>query len=239
MDAMDPTSRNLSRAARYLAPLAAIAFFSLTGGCEGADRTPVSLEDLVEACPDVSANLVEDGGFESPVVQSQEYDPIVAGGNLEAWSVDGGAVDLISSRFWQPARGKQSLDLDGSCGVGSISQQLRTIAGQDYQLCFALTGNPGGPPAIKSLEIWWGDQRVDSLTVDVSFSTFKRMGWTYVHYRVTASADSVVLSFRSTTPGCYGPVLDDVKVQKMESQILMREPTWTIYPPRAPARIPS
>ncbi len=166
-------------------------------------------------CPRAGIDIIQNGGFESPRIQEKAYTLLFAGDTIGAWSVDAGAVDHISGRFWRPAEGRQSLDLDGSCGVGTISQVVAAVPGQAYQLCFALAGNPGGPPVVKSMEVWWGPERVDSLSFDTTGRTFHRMGWVYRQYTVTATTATTRLMFRSMTPGCYGPALDDIKLQEI------------------------
>ena len=159
-------------------------------------------------------NLVRDGSFEIPAIPDLPYFQASAGDSIGAWAVVGGPVDLISGGFWKSAAGYQSLDLDGSCGVGAIVQRIPTTPGHVYTLCFALAGNPDGSPSVKSMTVQWGTAVVDSLRFDVSGSDRVRMGWSYYQYSVTATADSTDLLFRSMTPGCYGPVLDDVSVQE-------------------------
>jgi choice-of-anchor C domain-containing protein len=166
------------------------------------------------------ANLIENGGFESPATRTKDYDPFVQGTSIGAWRVEEGAVDLISHHFWKPAKGHQSLDLDGSCGAGTISQHVHPVPGRTYHLRFALAGNPGGPPDVKRLEVWWGDELLGSPSFDVAGTSFRHMEWTPVEYTVTAGSDDVLLRFRSLTPGCYGAALDDVTLEEAEAMAL-------------------
>ncbi len=196
----------------HLLPGLLLAGAALASAAYAADR-------VEGRCPSAGIEILQDGGFEDPRVGGDAYARLSAGDAIGAWSVDDGAVDLISARFWKAAERRQSLDLDGSCGAGTISQVAPTAAGRSYQLCFALAGNPDGPPAVKTMEIWWGEQRIDSLTYDTTGASRRHMGWTYHSYAVTATGPATRLLFRSLTPGCYGPSLDDIRLEELGEPI--------------------
>ncbi len=207
---------------------AALAFAALYGCRETQTLTAPPPESATAAyaadriegrCPKGGVDILQNGGFEEPRVEGEVYARLFAGDAIGAWSVDDGAVDLISARFWKAAERRQSLDLDGSCGAGTISQVAPTVAGRSYQLCFGLAGNPDGPPAVKTMEIWWGDQRLDSLTYDTTGASRRHMGWIYRQYTVTAAGPATRLMFRSLTPGCYGPALDDIRLEELDQPI--------------------
>ncbi len=207
---------------------AAVAFAASYGCRETQTLTAPPPESAVAAyaseriegrCPTAGAEILQDGGFEAPRVRGEPYASLWAGDAIGAWSVDDGAVDLISQRYGKAAEGKQSLDLDGSCGAGTISQVAPTSAGRSYQLCFALAGNPDGPPAVKTVEVWWGEERLDSLTYDATDAARRHMGWSYHQYVVTATGSATRVMFRSLTPGCYGAALDDVRLEELDQPI--------------------
>lgn len=212
------------------APIAALAICAAIPvlGClsESAPARPAPSPFGVEALATDSRiaqsgrDLIEDGGFESLRVRGKTYIPLVLGDHIGPWLVEEGAVDLISKHFWEPAKGRQSLDLDGSCGAGSIVQVVHVASGRSYRLRFALAGNPGGPPEVKSLEVRWGDSRLDTPSFCVAGTSFRDMGWTYLEYVVTAASADVPLRFRSLTPGCYGAALDDVTLEELGSPAL-------------------
>jgi len=166
-----------------------------------------------------TSNRVIDGGFERPKVTGGEYDIYWAGSWIGKWFVDDGAVDLITKPLWRPAEGSQFLDMDGSCGAGTIHQNLATAPGASYRLQFALAGNPGGPPRVKLLEVTWGDAVVDTVEFDSDGGTQTNPGWTTRAYTVTADATVTRLQFRSLSPPprCYGALLDAVRVELLPS----------------------
>ncbi len=167
--------------------------------------------------PGGTPNLVQDGGFEHPRITSFEYDSYSAGQPLDMWTIDAGAVDQLSGRVWSPAEGVQSLDMDGSCGTGTICQDLSTKAGISYDLRFALAGNPNGPPVVKQLEVSWGDAVVDTVRFDTTGGSKRYPGWVSYSYTLIAASGSTRLTFRSLSPGCYGAMLDAVSVKKTPS----------------------
>jgi choice-of-anchor C domain-containing protein len=192
---------------------------SLAGSDPAAD--PVDPEATAEAgrgfgqCRAGVVELLRNGGFERPHVRGRAYATLLGGDSIDAWLVVEGTVDHIVSHYWRPAEGRQSVDLDGSCGTGTIGQDVRVVPGRTYLLCFAVAANPDGPPAAKAMEVWWGDTRVDSVVVEATVATRRRMGWVWRQYAVTADAPLMSLRFRSRTPGCYGPALDDVKLVEL------------------------
>ncbi|MCS7209501.1 MAG: DUF642 domain-containing protein [Fimbriimonadales bacterium] len=94
---------------------------------------------LQQAFPQ-NADLVQNGDFEV-IDAGNDFVTYRAGQSFMGWTVDRGTVDLSGPR-WMAATGKQSVDLTGSPGQGSISQTLRTQSGRTYRLRFALAGNP-------------------------------------------------------------------------------------------------
>jgi choice-of-anchor C domain-containing protein len=164
-----------------------------------------------------NTNLVADPGFEIPYITNAPYVSLVEGDSISAWMALG-SIDLISANYWNAAEGGQSVDLDG-CGMGGVTQVVPTRAGAAYELCFALAANPDGPPSIKKLEVLWDGRRVAMLTVSSAGSTRQRMRWTYHRYEVVGRGGTSVLTFRSLTEGCYGAVIDDVKLQEKRGTV--------------------
>jgi len=87
----------------------------------------------------VSADLIANGGFESPAVPG--YTALSAPSSFSGWTVLSGGVDIVASDFYSAASGNQSLDLN-TIVSGSISQDLTTTPGQAYLLSFAFAANP-------------------------------------------------------------------------------------------------
>jgi choice-of-anchor C domain-containing protein len=154
-----------------------------------------------------ASNLVADGSF-SEGAGVGSFSTISAGGNIGAWSVTSGSVDLIGS-YWTAPTG-YSIDLDGNA-PGAISQDLSLAAG-GYLLTFSLAGNPDGGNTTKSVEV-----SIDGVTRDYTFNTAGQskdsMGWVTESIWFTNTDAATTLSFTSKDAGGpYGAALADVSV---------------------------
>jgi len=130
--------------------------------------------------------------------------------SLTGWNVDAGSVDWIGT-YWPAQDGGMSIDMSGS-DAGTISQTLATTIGNSYNVAFYLSGNPAGPPTVKTLDLSATGGTVGHYSFDTAGSTLANMNWTAVSYSFTATGTSTTLTFVSTTPGAYGPAIDNVVV---------------------------
>lgn len=95
------------------------------------------------------ANLLVNGGFESPIVVSSfQYQNISSGFEPPGfgWHITTGNVDAViqGTSFASSAfDGQQFLDLDGTV-PGGIAQSFVTIPGSAYVFTFAYANNPNG-----------------------------------------------------------------------------------------------
>ena len=154
-----------------------------------------------------ATNLVADGSF-SEGAGAGSFSTVSAGGNIGAWNVTSGSVDLIGS-YWTAPTG-YSIDLDGA-SPGAISQDLSLAAGS-YLLTFSLAGNPDGGSATKSVEV-----SIDGVTRDYTFNTTGQaknsMGWVTESIWFTNTDAATTLSFTSQDAGGpYGAALADISV---------------------------
>ncbi|MGA3267662.1 MAG: pre-peptidase C-terminal domain-containing protein [Verrucomicrobiota bacterium] len=158
----------------------------------------------------VPTNIIQNGGFELPSEALNGEQIFAAGTNLSGWMVDTGQVEVVNDYYWQPDEGYQSLSLNGSI-PGSIYQDIPTVSGQNYYLHFALAGYPTAP-AIKTNQVWWGSNLLDTVTFPTNGTSLTDMGWTNREYIVTATNATTRLRFTSLMPNSQGPVLDAVSV---------------------------
>lgn len=138
-----------------------------------------------------SANLVVNGGFET--------------GNFSGWTQSGntGFTFVSNSSFSAPYEGNFAAFFGPVGSTGSITQVLSTIAGQSYELSYALD-NLGGP--INSFGASVGGNSVNSFTNSAPFP------WTVFSSSFTASSASTALTFTfQQDPSFYG--LDAVSVR--------------------------
>jgi choice-of-anchor C domain-containing protein len=168
------------------------------------------------------ANLVADGGFESPNVGGyldEFYAPGVpvsypsSGSTIDgAWYVASGTVEVVGADFWTSFEGVQSLDLDG-ISVGAIYQDIPTVADQVYTLSFELAGNTYGGQNPKELLVSAGSSS-SPFSFDISGKSPGNMGWTKESLDFTAIGSITRIEFASqdSNPSEQGPVLDDISV---------------------------
>ena len=167
------------------------------------------------------ANLIQNGGFETPAINPGSYynvgglgadHPIPPG---FAWSVTTNNVDLVSYGFAGSTAtyvdGNQGLDLVGYGSTGGISQTFSTIAGRTYTLAFSYANNPFGGPAFAQAAVVFGG--VSSL-VGHSSSSDANFDWkSFSQSFVAGATGPSTLSFTETIGGGNaGIMLDAVSV---------------------------
>ena len=132
--------------------------------------------------------------------------------SIDGWTVDSGSVDWIDT-YWPAADGSKSIDLSGG-EAGAISQTFDTTIGNTYTVSFALSGNPAGDPAVKTLDVSATGGTVSSYSYDVTAlgNDLTNMNWTSASYTFLATSPTTTLSFVSTTEGVFGPAIDNVVV---------------------------
>ncbi|MBO1416539.1 choice-of-anchor C family protein, partial [Streptomyces sp. FH025] len=167
------------------------------------------------AAPAQAANRAsshfDDGSFESPKAPANAFTEYNAGQLFGPWRVVSGSVDLIGAGMWQAAEGDQSLDLNGA-DSGTIAQTFTTVPGTTYSVTYALAGNPGGGPALRTGQVLVDGQDFQDFSFDITGKTRTAMGYVGRQFTFVAQNSSTTLSFRSTVAGAFGPVLDNVQV---------------------------
>lgn len=162
-------------------------------------------------CGTVAQTAVTNGGFEEPP-GVYPYMVFGAGLNLPGWTIESGTVEIVG-KYWQAAEGSQSLDLNGIFEeIGTIYQDVPTVAGKEYRIRFAMAGNPEGGPAVKSLKVSWDSNLLAHLEFDTTGHSATNMGWRYHEFVVTARGAQGRLRFQSTCSSFLGPTLDDISV---------------------------
>ena len=130
--------------------------------------------------------------------------------SITGWTVDAGSVDWIGT-YWVAQDGVMSIDMSGS-DAGAISQTFATTIGNTYTVSFFLSGNPAGPPTVKTLDVSATGGTLSHYAFDTTASTLTSMNWAAESYSFLATTSSTTLSFVSTTAGPFGPAIDNVVV---------------------------
>ena len=166
---------------------------------------------VLSASSVAQANLVNNGSFELPKISTSNI--IISSGSstLAGWEISGtSGIDLVGS-VWQPVDGNQSVSLNWT-SPSTISQTISTNSGSLYELEFSLAAeHPAANSTMRTLDIFWGNSLVSSLSFDPAGFTNVDMGWiTYKFQLLGTGVDE--LKFVSTTPANYGPALDNISV---------------------------
>jgi len=157
-----------------------------------------------------AANLITNGGFESPIVTNGNYANVpVDIASIPGWVSDN--VDVVNNYAGFGAyEGSNWLDLVGFGSTGSISQTFNTVAGQRYILTFAFSHN-----SLAGLGSASGLVSVGDLLRTVTHSTGNGNAPDYRIFRrtFTATGPTSTLSFVTTAgSGNAGLALDSVSV---------------------------
>ena len=159
-----------------------------------------------------NAAVFDNGSFESASANPGSFTTLGTGSTaISGWVVVNGNIDYIGS-YWQAGADSRSIDLSG--GVpGAIAQTFDTVFGQQYEVSFLLSGNPDGPPPVKTLRV----EATGTAYQDYAFATaghsLASMGWTAYTYAFTATGSSTTLTFsNASVASAYGPAIDGVSV---------------------------
>jgi choice-of-anchor C domain-containing protein len=150
------------------------------------------------AAPAYATSGPADGSFESPAVRPGTFQDFSAGQFIGPWRVTNGSVDLIGAGFWQAADGRQSLDLSGG-SAGGVTQTFSTRPGVVYEVIYAVFINGA---------------LAQNFSFNIIGHTRANMGYVTRAVRFRAIGVSTTVQFSSTTNSAYGPVIDDVGVDR-------------------------
>ncbi len=130
--------------------------------------------------------------------------------SIDGWTVDAGSVDWVGT-YWPAPDGAMSIDMSGA-DAGTLSQTFDTTIGNTYTVAFLLSGNPVGPPSVKTLEVSATGGTVGLHSHDTTGTDLTSMVWAPQTYSFLATSASATLTFTSTTAGPFGPAIDNVVV---------------------------
>jgi hypothetical protein len=207
----------------------------LPRGGLGWFRLPSPLEARKEQIPDDPRNLVVNGSFErrtsgEPPVHIDTFkagstdlvgweiiDPLGAPASPDATDraegkedrQPGWTVDWIGPTRWKAAHGQYCLDLDAG-----VRQAINTVAGQTYELSFAIAVNPELGPQRTRLRLLIDDE-VHEFTLDSSGKTASDLGWVTQRIKFTPQRKGTTLTFLNAAPTTQsaGVALDHVVVK--------------------------
>ncbi|MFB7666323.1 choice-of-anchor C family protein [Kitasatospora sp. NPDC056138] len=186
--------------------------FSMRAGVIAA--TSVLLAGVGATASAQTVSRFDDGSFENPRAAANSFTELSAGQAIGPWRVTAGTVDLIGAGFWQAAEGDQSVDLNGA-GPGAVAQTFTTVPGATYTVTYALAGNPGGGAAVRTGRALIDGQDFQDFSFDTTGKSFTNMGYVNRQFTFRATNSATTVAFASTTAaGPYGPVVDDVRIER-------------------------
>ncbi|MEL7036609.1 MAG: DUF642 domain-containing protein [Cyanobacteria bacterium J06592_8] len=161
--------------------------------------------NISQASALAAENLVVNGSFEEPTVESLEYKRSVPGWQLSA----GPAVEFQQGIAGAAYDGRQLIELDG-LEVSGIYQDIPTEVGKTYKLTFAFSPRPD--VVDNKLNVSWGDTTVAQL--DKSGEGLSDTDWQVYTYNLKATSDNTRLSFDdlNETSDALGTYIDAVSV---------------------------
>jgi hypothetical protein len=184
----------------------------------------------------VSANLVVNGGFETPV-KIGDWQLFPEGNEGSGWSVEtmtgdtavivpgGLEIRNLSTAPFSPYEGSQYVQLGPRGPVmqddtTAISQMIPQTAGTTYRIAFVQSCRPDDP-APSNLGVYWGETMLDHTSCPSNHAAT----WVNRSYTVTAtSSDSVLLRFANEgSAESYGTMLDDVSVKAVNDAMPVPE----------------
>jgi hypothetical protein len=162
------------------------------------------------------SGILRDGDF------SKDHDPgswqtfYKGEGLAQGWTVIRRSSDLYGSQVNRFPNGECSVDLDGFHPGAISSASFPTTPSAAYTVTFLLSGNGGGPPTVKTMQVEAAGQS-ETLQWDTSGGQSAENG-VYQTETWTFTADSVHarLIFRSLDPNAHiagwGPVVAQISV---------------------------
>ncbi len=157
------------------------------------------------------AGIIFTESFENPPSPVGRFTKVSAGGTVGAFDVDSGSVDWIGT-YWQSADENHSLDMNGTAS-GSISCDLSTIVGIEYEVSFSMAGNLGG---IRQLAVTAGSE-TENFFFDTTGWSHNNMGWETKTLSFTAVSTISELVFTDIyTQYARGAALDNIVVTEKQ-----------------------
>jgi len=175
-----------------------------------------------------AANLVRNGGFETPRLDENTGFVECPDGVLPDWAIGGKGIDQIRT-FRASSEGSQSLDLS-RIGTGSISQLIPTTGSGSYTLSFDMAGDPSCGFTERLLMVHWGDQLPYGpySFIPAGYPSVGPGGWqkvTLADLPGTAGGTGLVFEDVTSPSSACGVALDNVIVTSQEFVPIPEFPT--------------
>jgi choice-of-anchor C domain-containing protein len=189
-------------------------------------QTIVTLFLIVAAASICWADPFTNGNFEqNSFGNSASYNVRPGNTGITGWTVISGDVDYCYLACWTAYSGDASLDMAGN-EAGAIAQTFDTVAGDDYEVDFALSGNWGDYPDPKDLLVSAaGTSQNYYYNTNPATQTPSNPEWVTEQFFFTATSSETTLSFTANEfTSDAGPALDDVVVTDLDAPQITTTP---------------
>ncbi len=183
------------------------------------------LVTLLLTLPLTAANLVQNPGFEVPVLDSGTYLTFTAPDTIPGWTWDGPGNGLLlrtdyaeGPRLFPAYEGQNSMDMTGAGWTGNnvIWQDITTVIGQRYLLRFALGNQDDNLDSYSkpsALEVTLNGN--SAVTASLAHNGNSSVLWGIYSTYFVADSTTTRLAFRNITdPSDAYAGLDDVFVEE-------------------------
>jgi hypothetical protein len=164
----------------------------------------------------VSANLLDNGGFEQPEI-GPNWQILYA---VPGWTLVDGEIEyqLQNTVELTPYEGKQYAELDPTKNV-RISQVIGVTEGKTYDITFAQSCRAGDPALPSKLGVYLGEQLLGQTSCTASSE--KDQAWVVYSYSFTATQDEeVTITFADEgVSDSLGVLLDDVNAEERTTPV--------------------
>lgn len=169
-----------------------------------------------------AANLITNGGFESPILPGGDQEFSAPSTAISGWRVSGGSIDLIPSGtiLGTAHSGSQMIDINGS-RAGTIEQSFPTLPGNRYLLEAFYSNNPNpasAQPSYAATVSLVGTVQLLNALLTHSGATELEMNWLRFSHAFVADSTSTKLVLSSAQGGFNGIYFDSVSVVPEPSQ---------------------
>ncbi|MEZ6122857.1 MAG: LamG-like jellyroll fold domain-containing protein [Planctomycetaceae bacterium] len=193
---------------------------------------------VVPSDPDSPRDIVSDGLFTEatdPAAFQPYYSDGSGGGNtIGDWTVTEGRIGLLNADGIYldetPLGGNAIHIWPESTSESTLSQTLNTVAGKQYQIVFATTGNWSEDSLDRAIRVSAGGDSTDFHlgNMPANWNFANNALWQHRSMTFTADASSTTLSLHDISPGTRGVLVADVQVIEIPqavTTILNNDPT--------------
>lgn len=161
-----------------------------------------------EGSGDLSGNLLNNGGFESPSLEGGAFQYTF---DVPSWVITSQAVaEVQNQHFYTAVEGNQWLELDSDQNY-NIAQTVETSSASQYVISLEYSPRPGHEGSTSAVEVYWNGQLLETLTSETA-------EWSLHSYTVTGGSEESTIEFRGAgASDFFGGLIDDVSVREVRA----------------------